>query len=153
MPERVAFGGVAQGRRAFRESADAQEIVFSEEQIVRTRFERNIGAERASFERRRDPFARTDVHDVEFASGFAGEKSGSCDGLDFGDDRARFKECRDVLAARFGDPLGQAFGDFLALGVDRDGQTESRGLPACLRRASGRRRGETPASRNRTGML
>ena len=98
-PERVAIGVAAQGRCAFRDSADAQQIVFGEEQIVRAGFNRDIRAERAGFERGRDPLAGTDVDDVQFAAGLAGEQSGAADGFDLGDDGARFEECRDVVTA------------------------------------------------------
>ncbi len=110
--------GVAQRRRAFRDSTQPLHIVFSKEKIVRTGLDGNIGSMRAGLGSQRHAAPGADVNNMQFRAGLTSEQSSALDGFELGDHGPRGKKRLDATAI----PLRQ----LLAFGVHCDRQTEPR---------------------------
>ena len=141
-PQSILLDGVAQRRRAFRDSTQPLHIIFGKEQIVRAGLDGNIGSMRAGLGSQRHSASGADVNNMQFRAGLTSEQSSALDGFEFCDHGPGGKKRLDATAI----PLRQ----FLTFGVHCDRQDRAARLRVVHRTASDRRRAETQAIRNRT---
>src|SRR5450631_1150849 len=80
-PQRLAIRRVPQRWCGLSDGPKAEEIVVSEEEVVRTGFDRDIRTLRACLYRRCHTASGAHVYDVKFAAGFLGEQGCASNGL------------------------------------------------------------------------
>ncbi len=150
-PKRLELPSTSQWRRALGQSSNLKQILLREEQIVRTRFNRDVAPASPRTQRRRDPAPRTDVDDVQPAPRLTRNRSRPRNRLNLRDDRPRFQKRRHVLPTRAHQPRRQSARDLFTLRMNRHRDASAAPPHASLHKASGHPPSETPPALSCTG--
>ena len=143
-----AIAADAEGRRALRDGAEPLHVLLGEEQVMRTRLDRDVDTPRLRFKCQRDAAARADMHDVQRRARFARKRAARA-----GSRRARRSPgARPESRERRGRSrcAAELPGQFLALGMHRHRQSDAGRLAHPLVQRRDRPPAETRAARSRT---